>query len=163
MTRAFASALLPALCLLLAACGRQPVNPPTDPAQPIQEPADDSGKRPSGGYLPGRGPATFVGRWAGKAAWCLDPAGARRPIEISTTRFEGYENSCAISDIAQDGDGYDVALSCAAEGMVTRERIRLAVAGDDMRLTWLTRGGLEVAFKRCPSPDVKTEPETLKP
>jgi hypothetical protein len=148
---------------MIAACGREPVNPPTEPARPIPIPEDDGGRAPSGAYLPGRGPATFVGLWAGRAAWCARPSGAQRPIEITTERFEGYENSCAISDIVQAGDGYEVALTCQAEGLATAERLRLAVAGDDMRLTWLTRGGLEVRLKRCPSPEVKTEPEKLKP
>lgn len=151
------------LLLTLAACGREPVNPPTDPARPVQEPEDDGGRSPSGAYLPGRGPPTFVGRWAGREAWCAAPSGDRRPIEISTSRFEGYENSCAITDLAQAGDGYDLTLTCAAEGEVARERVRLAVAGDDMRLTWLTRGGLEVSLKRCPTPDVATEPQKLEP
>ena len=163
MTRFPALALLPALCLLLAACERESVNPPTAPARPIQEPEGDGGRTPAGGYPPGLGPATFVGRWAAKPGWCAAPSGAQRPIEISITRFEGYENSCVITDIAQAGDGYDLALACAAEGAVAQERVRLAVAGDDMRLTWLTRGGLEVSLKRCPSPGLKTEPEVLKP
>ena len=150
------------VCLMLTGCGRAPVNPPTEPAAPVPIPEQDAGRTKAGAYLPGRGPPTFVGRWAGRQAWCAMAAGERRPIQISTTRFEGYENSCAIGDIAQSGAGYDVALLCEAEGLATAERVHLSVAGDDLRLTWLTRGGLEVPFKRCPSPEVKT-PAPLKP
>jgi len=148
--------------LMLTACGRAAVNPPTEPADPVPIPDQDAGRTKAGAYLPGRGPPTFVGRWAGRQAWCATPAGERRPIQISTTRFEGYENSCAISDIAQSGTGYEVALHCQAEGLATVERVHLSVAGDDLRLTWLTRGGLEVPLKRCPTPEVKA-PQPMKP
>lgn len=150
------------ISLLLAACGRGPVNPPTEPAQPIQPPAEQAGKAPSGDYLPGRGPPTFVGDWAARPDWCANVSGEQQPIRISTDRFEGYENSCVIARIDQAGEGYEVALRCQAEGLVQSERVRMVVAGEDMRLTWLTRGGLEVRLKRCPTPE-GAGPKPLEP
>ena len=80
--------------------------------------------------MPGSGPASFVGLWAANRAWCANPRGAERPIEISTTRFEGYENSCGILSVNQVADGYEAGLACSAEGQTSRERVRMNVQGD---------------------------------
>jgi hypothetical protein len=106
--------------------------------------------------MPGSGPQTFVGRWAANGAWCANPQGAERPIEITTTRFEGYENSCGILSISQVSDGYEAALACAAEGETSSERIRMAVQGDGMRLTWLNRSNAVISLARCPAPPAAT-------
>lgn len=141
----------------LAACGQQPgTNAPTDPAEPI-ETAEASAPAPppppgAGSPQPGAGPASFVGRWAADVAWCAGPRGDRRPIEISTTRFDGYENSCAIAAIDQADDGYTAALVCQAEGQTTNERVHMAVQGEGMRLTWLNRNAPVVVLTRCPTP-----------
>ena len=82
----------------------------------------------TGSILPGAGPRSFVGRWAADVSWCPNTTGPQRPIEITTTRFEGYENSCAIGSVDQVADGYEVALTCAAEGSVSTERVRMAVS-----------------------------------
>lgn len=140
----------------LAACGQSETNPPTDPAAPIATPeADAPPPTPPpgvGSIMPGSGPQTFVGRWAANGAWCANPQGAERPIEITTTRFEGYENSCGILSISQVSDGYEAALACAAEGQTSSERIRMAVQGDGMRLTWLNRNNAVISLVRCPAP-----------
>lgn len=142
--------------LALAACGQAGTNPPTDPAAPIDTPeAQAPAPTPPpgvGSIMPGSGPQTFVGRWAANAAWCANPQGAERPIEITTTRFEGYENSCGILSITQVADGYQAALAWAAEGQTSSERIRMAVQGDGMRLTWLNRNNAVVSLARCPAP-----------
>lgn len=142
--------------LALAACGQAGTNPPTDPAAPIDTPeAQAPAPTPPpgvGSIMPGSGPQTFVGRWAANAAWCANPQGAERPIEITTTRFEGYENSCGILSIIQVADGYQAALACAAEGQTSSERIRMAVQGDGMRLTWLNRNNAVISLARCPAP-----------
>jgi hypothetical protein len=139
--------------LALAACGPQTPNPPTEPAQPIDTPeaaAPPPAPPPGAGtVLPGTGPQSFVGRWAGDVSWCLNTQGAERPIEITTTRFEGYENSCAIDSVDQAGEGYEAALTCMAEGETTRERVRMAVSGQSMRLTWLNRGETTVTLTKC--------------
>ena len=145
-----------AAVLTLAACGPPETNAPTDPAAPITTPeaeAPPPAPPPGvGSIMPGSGPPTFVGRWAANVAWCADPRGAERPIEITTTRFEGYENSCAIAAITQVADGYQASLVCAAEGQTSREQVRMAVHGESMRLTWLNRNNAVISLTRCPAP-----------
>ncbi|HST91281.1 MAG TPA: hypothetical protein VLJ13_03705 [Brevundimonas sp.] len=141
----------------LAGCGEPEVNPPTRPAQPIVTPeAEAPAPAPPPGVgtvMPGSGPQTFVGRWAANARWCARTTGAERPIDISTTRFEGYENSCGIIAASQVADGYEVSLACAAEGQTSRERVRMSVQGDAMRLVWLNRNEATVSLVRCATPD----------
>lgn len=148
--------------LMLASCGPSETNSPTDPAAPIDTP---EAKAPAptpppgvGSIMPGSGPQTFVGRWAANTAWCANLQGPERPIEITTTRFEGYENSCGIASIVQVADGYEASLVCAAEGQTSSERVRLAVQGDSMRMTWLNRDGAVTTLARCPAPVVAPAP-----
>lgn len=159
--------LAPVFALVLTACGPSDTNPPTEPAAAI-ETAEAEAPPPTpppgvGSIMPGSGPQTFVGRWSANAAWCPNPRGAQRPIDISTTRFEGYENSCAITDISQISDGYEAALTCMAEGQTSDERVRLAVQGDSMRLTWLNRNSAAVTLSRCPTPESGAPPAADKP
>jgi len=149
------SNLRPALLalLLVAGCGSEKTNSPTDPARPIDTPeaaAPPSAPPPGvGTVMPGSGPESFVGRWAADVAWCPNATGPERPIEITSTRFEGYENSCAISSITQIEGGYDAALVCEAEGIRSQERVRMAVKGQSMRLTWLNRDRAVVSLAKC--------------
>ncbi len=99
--------------------------------------------------MPGSGPRSFVGRWAADVSWCPNAVGPERPIEITTTRFEGYENSCAIGSVKQIADGYEAALTCTAEGTVSNEDVRLSVAGQTLRLTWLNRDNAVIALTKC--------------
>jgi hypothetical protein len=142
--------------LALGACGQSETNAPTDPAAPINTPeAEAPPPTPPpgvGSIMPGSGPQTFVGRWAANAGWCANMQGAERPIEITTTRFEGYENSCGIVSISQVSDGYEASLACAAEGQTANERVRMAVQGEGMRLTWLSRNNAVISLVRCPVP-----------
>lgn len=143
-----------ATVLLAAACERQTVNPPTEPAAPIASPEvtpPAPGPEGVGPALPGAGPASFVGRWAGNVAWCANTTGAERPITITPLRFEGYENSCAITSLDQVTDGYEVMLACQAEGEASRERVRLSVQDNVLRLTWLNRNEAVVLLARCPA------------
>lgn len=139
--------------LTLAACGPAETNPPTEPAEAIETPAAETPPPPpppgAGSVLPGTGPQSFVGRWAADVSWCLNQQGPERPIEISTTRFEGYENSCAIGSVDQVGEGYEADLVCTGEGMTARERVRMAVSGQTMRLTWLNRENAAVNLTKC--------------
>lgn len=164
MTRTLPAAVL---LILLSACNREAVNPPTEPADPITE-AGSEAPTPTpppgvGGLMPGAGPATFVGRWAAQASWCPNTTGAEQPITISTTRFEGYENSCAITSLDQADDGYEATLACQAEGTTNRERVRMSAAGDALRLTWLNRDGAVVQLVRCPSATPEPAVEEKRP
>lgn len=139
----------------LGACGDGiTVNPPTEPAPPVVavDPVDSVAPADPGrvSMVPSRGPPSFVGRWAADVAWCAAPQGERRPIEITATRFEGYENSCAISAVEEVADGYVASLSCLSEGVGSGERVKLAVAGDTLRMTWLDRGEpVPVTLRQC--------------
>ncbi len=130
--------------VLLAACERDSadVNPPTAPAEPVAPPPTAGGT-----------PASFVGVWSANQAWCsnAEATGDGVPIRISTTRFEGYENSCDILAVREDGGVYDADLSCTAEGETSEEIIRMLVNGDAMDLTYVSRGGGKVILQRCPA------------
>lgn len=143
------TSVIPMLVLALAACGEPEVNPPTEPADPIQTP-DQAGETPT---LPGGGPVSFVGRWAAQPGWCGNTAGPEQAIEISTTRFKGYENACAITRIGEVQGGYIAYLSCEAEGVATAERLGLSVTGQTLSVTWLDRASLKTEFTRCPALD----------
>lgn len=139
---------------------RGPVNPPTKPAAPV-EAIDPAAPADTGttSMIPGRGPVSFVGRWAADVSWCLNTRGPERPIEITVTRFEGYENSCAIGTVNQVADGYVATLACMAEGTSTDERVKFSVSDDVLRLTYLDRGQDAVILRKCttlaetPTPD----------
>ena len=148
------TSLLAVLALAVAACGPGEPNPPTDPAEPIDSteaaaPPPAAPPPGAGSILPGTGPRSFVGRWAADVAWCPNTTGPQQPIEITTTRFEGYENSCAIGAIDQIVDGYEAALTCTAEGTVSNERLRMTVSDQTMRLTWLNRDNAVVTLTKC--------------
>lgn len=138
---------------LVAACGPSEVNAPTQPARPVDTPlANAPAAAPPPGtapLAPGAGPQNFIGRWAANVSWCSNTQGAERPIEITATRLEGYENSCAIDSIDQQADGYIASLSCAAEGMTNRERVRLSASGQTLRMTYLDRDGATVNLTKC--------------
>jgi hypothetical protein len=158
------STALAGVLVLLSACEKMsPVNPPTEPARAIE--IDDPGALPAAGQtsmLPGRGAASFVGRWAGDVAWCAAPQGARSPVEISATRFEGYETSCAIAAVDEVADGYVATLACLAQGQARSERVRFQVTGDVMRLAWLDRVGEPVSLRKCTTlGDTVTTPAVL--
>ncbi len=154
--------LLPLVVLGLAACGQADVNPPTEPAAPINTPEAEAPPPPPppgvGSVMPGSGPQTFVGRWAANVAWCANARGPERPIDITPTRFEGYENSCDITRISQVDDGYEATLTCMAEGETSSERVRMAVQGEGMRLTWSNRNGAVVRLTRCLAPATSPTP-----
>lgn len=139
--------------LAVSACNPGEPNPPTDPADPIDTPGaavDPTVPPPGAGpSLPGAGPRNFVGRWAADVSWCPNTTGAERPIEITTTRFEGYENSCAIVSINQVSEGYEADLTCTAEGTLSNERVRMSVTGQTLRLTWLNRDNAVVNLTKC--------------
>lgn len=152
--RIFLTTAVAASVLALAACDRGGgVNPPTEPAQPIEgpaaeaPPAQDSPGAES--MLPGAGPISFIGRWAAEADWCSNPRGDRVPIEITTTEFRGYENRCDIQRITQISTGYEVALKCDAEGEARYERIRLAATKQTLIITRMDGNDRPVRLIRC--------------
>lgn len=140
--------------LAVAACGPSDTNAPTDPAEPIETPAADAPPSPQGPggvgpMMPGSGPQSFVGRWAADVSWCPNTQGPERPIEITPTRFQGYENSCTIAEVNQVGQGYDAVLRCQAEGQTNLERVRMVASGQALRLTYLDRDNAVVNLTKC--------------
>ena len=150
------------LPFLVAARDHGPVNPPDEPARPIQSPeALQEIQAPGPSSLANRGAKSFVGRWAASAAWCANPQGDRRPIEITPLRFEGYENSCAIDRITEAASGYELALTCVAEGQTQRERVFVAASGDMLTLVYLDRGqDATTRLGRCPGSPVPPKEDT---
>ena len=139
------------LVLGLTACGDNgPVNPPTEPAAAVTtENPSAPAARGQTSMLPGRGATSFVGRWAADVSWCAVPQGTNRPIDITATRFEGYENSCGIAAVEEVADGYVATLACVSEGTARSERVRFQVTGELMRLTYLDRGGDPAELHKC--------------
>lgn len=150
--KAMTPAVLTVLMLAIAACSEPTTNPPTEPAAPIEGPGTPA-SAPAGldSVMPGAGPASFVGRWAADVAWCASPQGDGRPITLTPTRFEGYENSCAITTLTQVPSAYEAELACEAEGQRTTERVRFAVSGEALTLSYLDRQGEGTVLTRCPA------------
>jgi hypothetical protein len=130
----------------VAACSQ--ADDPAGPAEPSPVPPVDGETS-----MPGPNAGNFVGVWAARSEWCANTTGAERPIRITTTRFEGYENSCSIDQVRQMGTAYEVMRTCTGEGMTTQERVRLRVVDDRMTMSWPDRAGSEsTEFVRCQAP-----------
>ena len=134
------------LAAAVAACGDEPMEPgpvTPNPDAPLP-PAEPAPARTTGH-------AELLGDWAAYPAWCSNTTGAERPITITLTRFEGYENSCAIEASRPIADGHELDLVCQGEGQETRETIRASATEDRLRLSYPDRDGATVAFTRCSS------------
>jgi hypothetical protein len=137
--------LLLAPIVLLAACSERRVNPPTEPAKAITSPtvdgATDAPDDSMAPLMPGTGPTSFIGRWSIDPALCAAAQGERRPIEFTTTRFEGYGNGCDIARIDQVTGGYQATLSCPAPAGSHVERLQMSVVGQTLALVYVDRPG----------------------
>lgn len=146
--------LLSLILLSLAACGRAPSAPAdttasangeaSAPAAPATEAETPAEVTPSGPV-----PAALIGHWAAQPDWC-QVTGEARPIEITASRFEGYENSCEITSVRPDGDGYRVAMTCHAEGDVLEETAHWAPKGEQLTISYPSDPDATViTFTRC--------------
>ena len=137
--------LMSAAAFALAAC--EPADeapdalPDETPAETPVTPAPTPGPTPT--------PAGYVGAWAADPAWCENTTGPERPVRITATRFEGYENSCDITEVQPADGGWTATFTCQAEGMTNVEQVGLQPDGDRLELTW-TGSGQAVTFTRCP-------------
>jgi hypothetical protein len=132
---------------LVAGCGEDDLNPPTQPAAPIDAPtAGALGPAHQGAvYRPGRGPASFMGRWSEDVAWCaLQPGGRDTPVEITVDAVTGGGAHCAIASIHQAGDSYDVELRCPSA-----QTVRFTVVGTVMTALYLAPDVREVTLNKC--------------
>jgi hypothetical protein len=148
--------VLPALVLVVAGlsgCGRhRQVNPPTEPAQAINEPdvaAPATGS--AGGRVSGTGPASFVGRWAADVSWCANPQGEHSPIQITPIRFEAHGNSCHIYSVDETATGYLAVLQCQSQDAKRQERVHLSVVDHVLTLTYPDQGDAQVRLHQCTS------------
>jgi hypothetical protein len=134
------------LAAAVAACGNDPMEPgPVTPdADAPLPPAEPAPARTTGH-------AELLGDWAAYPAWCSNTTGPERPITITLTRFEGYENSCAIEASRPIAEGHELDLVCQGEGQETRETVRASATEDRLRLSYPDRDGATVAFSRCAS------------
>lgn len=144
--------------LVLAACEAPPQEAPAAPpaeASPAAQPEPPPEPAPAADR--GMVEPPFVGRWAAEAAWCANETGAERPIRITASRFEGYENRCDIRSVVRNPEGWDATLACEAEGQRTTERVRMQVRGDEMVVTYRDRDATAVTFVRCREPATTDE------
>ncbi|CAN5388984.1 hypothetical protein BH10PSE1_BH10PSE1_15470 [soil metagenome] len=145
--------VLPALAL--AGCGQgKKLNPPTEPAQAIDQPdVAPPATGSSGGGVAGTGPVSFVGRWAADVSWCANTNGENRPIEITPIRFETSQKSCHIYSVDETANGYLTVLQCRpagqSRGAPQQERVQLSVVGQMLTLTWPDQGGAQVKLLKC--------------
>ncbi len=131
------------LATLLAACDPPgQVNPPTEPAQPIQGPGTSAPppQRPPGmePLLRGAGATSFVGRWAAAAGACAQPDD-EAALEITTADLHGRGLLCVIETINERGQGYDALLSCQTAAGQAERPARFEATDDTLRLIWLDR------------------------
>lgn len=144
------------LIVLLAACDNSP-KPPAADAPPATQPAVQApaATRPAAAAPAAGKPATpsavapLFGSWAAVLANC-----GTAPITISASRFEGAENLCDLTALADNGDGsFTASLACTAEGQTTNESIQMtpvfAPTGEGVVLNYLDRGGEKVTLLRC--------------
>ncbi len=129
------------LAILLAACDPPgQVNPPTEPAQPIQGPGTSAPppQRPPGmePMLRGAGATSFIGRWAATADSCAQ-VGDQAALEITTTDLHGRGLRCALQTINERGQGYDALLNCETTAGPTERHARFEATDDTLRLIWL--------------------------
>ncbi|MDZ4363817.1 hypothetical protein, partial [Brevundimonas sp.] len=82
-------------------------------------------------------------------AWCPNTNGDTQPITITPTRFIGYENSCDIADVTQTSGAYQATLRCQSEGTTSTERVRMAVQGQNLSLTYVDRDNATVQLTKC--------------
>jgi hypothetical protein len=133
--------ILSAAALILSAC--QPANDSNPGERPPGAPPSDPGSAPT--------TPAFVGSWVADPNWCSNTSGPEQPILITETEFRGYENTCEISELQPvDGDEWTATFVCQAEGVTTRQPVRMEADADDLELTWVQDGG-SVEWRRCPA------------
>ncbi|CAN5202589.1 hypothetical protein BH09PSE1_BH09PSE1_17260 [soil metagenome] len=149
--------VLSALILPLAVggCGRsKALNPPTEPAQAIDQPdVAPPATGSSGGGVAGTGPISFVGRWTADVSQCANPQGTNRPIQITPIRFETSDKSCHIYSVDETANGYLAVLKCRPQGQPQgvehQERVHLSVVGQTLTLGYPDQGGAQVKLLKC--------------
>lgn len=97
--------------------------------------------------------APLFGTFAKELSWC-DGEGEGFPVTISAASFQGYENSCDITELTDNGDGsFGAELSCTGEGQTVEESLVLvpvfAPSGEGINITYVDRGNDRTTLLRC--------------
>ena len=162
-------AAVAALPLFLVACGDNTadVAPPAGQA-PAQQPAAAAPTAPTAAAAPSSAAGAAAasasgsdtqelgflwGEWAADLAWCRDQTNGS-PITLTSERFEGAENDCAVSGVTDNGDGtYATTLACQGEGQSVSEPLVMtpifAPSGEGLVLQYPDRGSERTTLYRC--------------
>jgi hypothetical protein len=148
------AALLLALPLL-AACDseQQPPEAAATPAAEAQPAAAPMAAEPVAVAAAEADTAPLFGTFARELNWC-NGEGDGFPVTISATSFQGYENSCDITALTDNGDGsFGAELSCTGEGQTVEESLVLvpvfAPSGEGINITYVDRGNDRTTLLRC--------------
>lgn len=124
------------------------------PAQPSEEadteaaPARPSASGPASPAT--EAPPAYVGLWAADPSWCSNTIGPERPIQVTATEFQGYENTCQIADLVATDEGWTATFDCQAEGTTSRQPVIIAADADRLQITWVEER-YDVTWRRCPA------------
>lgn len=133
--------------VLLCACQPAPdeAPPSAPPVTPVEIPLP-------AGVEPADPVPAFVGIWSAEEAWCLNPDGERRPVQLTESRFTGYENTCEITQVTPTDVGWTATFTCIAEGEITTQPVAIEANDQTLEINWIEdSGGQSVEWRRCPA------------
>lgn len=103
-------------------------------------PLDNSAAAPTDGA-----PARFVGRWAANPQLCEGGAWRFEEKHLGTAG----EVSCDFDRVTHVADGYDVEARCLAEGVTSKEVIRLRFPDEDARMRVESKTFRPIELGKC--------------
>lgn len=134
-------ALIISVAVVLAGCQPAQETKSEAPPSPPQAPAGPAAPEP---------PPAFVGTWAAEPSWCSNSIGPERPITVSETTFQGYENTCEITELQPTEAGWDATFACQAEGQASSHPVQIEANRERLEITWVSEG-YDVEWRRCPT------------
>ncbi|MBN8552836.1 MAG: hypothetical protein J0L52_08075 [Caulobacterales bacterium] len=129
----------------LAAC-----QPAADQAADADADRAEESVSPSGQAPAAEPPPAYVGSWVADLAWCQNTVGPERPIVVTATEFQGYENTCQITQVSPTDSGWDATFVCQAEGTTSNHPVGIQANADRLEVSW-RQEGYSVAWRRCPA------------
>lgn len=128
------------LLLGLAACQPTETTTKADEAEPAGRDTPATEPTPT--------PPAYVGSWAAERSWCANTLGPERPIMVTETTFNGYENTCQITQLEPTEEGWNAVFVCQAEGTTSNRSVRMVADDGRLEITWLDEG-YAVEWNRC--------------